>query len=223
MFKLPNLFTLANLITGSVGILMTVLHGPQVSLHYVLIGVIFDFFDGFTARKLKMTSPIGKELDSLADMVTFGVLPGLGMYFMIAEASENMYLPYVAFLLIAFSALRLAKFNVDERQSDTFYGLATPANALFITSLAFLELRWVHHPLVLTGLSLVFSILLIADIRMFAFKFKNFGWKDNKWKFLAIALAFFAVIWKGVGSIPFIVLGYIIFSFVNIWLPKRNN
>ena len=131
---LPNALTCGNLLCGCVGIIFTLQDGAAVSAWFVWAACVFDFLDGFAARALKVNSPIGKELDSLADMVSFGALPAIVMFQMIDTISSNNFFPYTAFSLAIFSALRLAKFNVDDKQKDSFIGLPVPANALFITS-----------------------------------------------------------------------------------------
>ncbi len=216
MFNIPNLFTLANLLSGTIGILYISQNGPDKAIYFVLAGGFFDFFDGFLARRLKVNSLIGKELDSLADMVTFGVLPGMTMFYMIQATTDNLYLPYIGFLITAFSALRLAKFNVDERQSDTFYGLNTPANTMFITGLPFVSLAFLHTLPALITLTVIFSGLLIMDVKMFALKFKSLGWKENQWKFLALIAAGVSIVIFGIAAIPFIILSYILFSFIPV-------
>src|SRR5690242_19132741 len=135
---LPNFLTCCNLICGCFGIVCLLENRNIPAAYFVWTAGVFDFFDGFTARMLKVSSPIGKELDSLADVVSFGVLPALVMYKLIGDHTANEWLPYAAFMIAAFSALRLAIFNVDETQTDSFKGLNTPANSLFITSLPLL-------------------------------------------------------------------------------------
>ena len=131
---LPNLFTSLNLLSGCIGIVFISSGKLEYALYFVLTGVFFDFLDGFSARLLKVSSPIGKELDSLADMVTFGVLPSFVIYELLNPLTDG-WMPYTSFLIAIFSALRLAKFNVDTRQREVFIGLPTPANAVFISGL----------------------------------------------------------------------------------------
>jgi CDP-diacylglycerol--serine O-phosphatidyltransferase len=153
--------------------------------YFVWAAGVFDYFDGFVARLLKVSSPIGKELDSLADVVSFGVLPALVMYKLIGEHTTSEALPYIAFSIAAFSALRLAIFNIDETQTDSFKGLNTPANTL------------------------LFSLLLVSRIEIFALKFKNFTWADNKLRFTFLLLAVVLLALFQITAIPFIILLYI--------------
>lgn len=174
----------------------------SVALLWIVIGAVFDFFDGMTARLLHVSSPIGKELDSLADDVTFGVAPSAILFSQLAvmDAPSMLQhplpgtglmwadlLPYLAFIMAAFSALRLAKFNLDERQAMGFIGLPTPANALFWGSLILSAKHWEtlspYMSVALIALMLVSSWLLIAEIPMFALKFKHWGWKGNELRY----------------------------------------
>jgi CDP-diacylglycerol---serine O-phosphatidyltransferase len=209
---LPNFLTCCNLLCGCLGIVF-LLEGRTVpAAYFVWIACVFDFFDGFAARMLKVSSPIGKELDSLADVVSFGVLPAMVMYKMLAEASTSEVIPFVAFLIAMFSALRLAIFNIDETQSDSFKGLNTPANTLFITSLPLLHGvvgEWLFLPITLISITLVFSLLLVSRIEIFALKFKNFSWSDNKVRFTFLGLSVLLLIIFQVAAIPLIILLYI--------------
>src|SRR5687768_17443173 len=208
----PNFLTCCNLLCGCLGIVF-LLEGRTVpAAYFVWIACVFDFFDGFAARMLKVSSPIGKELDSLADVVSFGVLPAMVMYKMLAEASTSEVIPFVAFLIAMFSALRLAIFNIDETQSDSFKGLNTPANTLFITSLPLLHGvvgEWLFLPITLISITLVFSLLLVSRIEIFALKFKNFSWSDNKVRFTFLGLSVLLLIIFQVAAIPLIILLYI--------------
>jgi len=209
---IPNALTCGNLVCGCLGILASFQYPPIAPAYFVWAACIFDFFDGFAARAFKSYSPMGKELDSLADMVSFGVLPALVMFRLMSGVSQNEWLPYSAFLLVVFSALRLAKFNIDENQRDSFIGLPTPANALFITSLVFLggSLSIVtSNPFILLSLTVLFSFLLISPIPLFALKFKNFTWSDNKLQFTFGLLSVLLLIVLRAAGIPFIILLYI--------------
>ena len=174
-----------------------------------------DFFDGFAARLLKISSPIGKELDSLADMVSFGVVPSLYMYTAISLESPFSLLPYVALLIAVCSALRLAIFNLDESQSHSFKGLPTPANTFFITSLPFLNspvLDVVFSPIILSIITVVFSLLLVSRIDLFALKLENFSWSDNKVRFTFLLLAVLLLAVLKLAALPLIILSYIALS-----------
>lgn len=201
---IPNALTSCNLICGCIATLYALQPTPnyQLSLLFIVAGATFDFFDGFAARLLHVSSPIGKELDSLADCITFGFAPA-GIVFsllitstpVLAASGGSMWkvLPYVAFLMAAFSALRLAKFNLDTRQSDTFIGMPTPANALLWGSLSLgVSEVGVRTPLVAAALVagvLLACWLLVCEIPMFALKFKHFRWKGNALRYLFILIS----------------------------------
>lgn len=222
---LPNFLTCCNLLCGCLGIVF-VLEGRDIPAAYLVwLAGLFDFFDGFAARMLKVTSPIGKELDSLADVVSFGVLPALVMYKMIGSSTASPILPFAGFLIAVFSALRLAIFNVDETQTDSFRGLNTPANTLFITSLPLLYNdvgRWLYEPWVLISITVVFSFLLVSRIEFFAFKFKNFRWHDNQIRFTFLLLAVLLLVILQIPAIPIIILLYIVLSLIENRIRGRN-
>ena len=180
---IPNTITCCNLISGCVATVFALFGIPEMALLFIILGAVFDFFDGMTARVLGVSSPIGKELDSLADDVTFGVAPASILFWFLGiidypeflEGWRNV-IPFLAYIIAAFSALRLAKFNLDTRQTTSFIGLPTPANALFwgslIVGLGTQMMFWTYSlPLLLIGI-VVSSWLLIAEIPMFALKFK---------------------------------------------------
>lgn len=221
---IPNFLTSMNLFIGCIGILQVVLHGAEYGLTFIIIAAVFDFLDGFAARLLKVSSPIGKELDSLADMVSFGVLPAIIMFKMLQEANHSFeYLPYLGLIIAVFSALRLAKFNIDTRQTDQFIGLPTPANALFIAGLPFFNDLLVQYQLpsltanswMLSSITVLFSFLLVSELKLIALKFKNFGFKENASKYLLIVIAILGTLIFGVGAIPPIILFYIALSLFN--------
>ena len=220
---IPNLLTLSNLLCGCVGILLA-REAPLLAPAYLVwLACVFDFFDGFAARWLKTSSSIGKELDSLADMVSFGILPSLVMFTGLENSTSNKYIPYVAFLIAVFSALRLAKFNVDENQKETFIGLPTPANALFITGLSFLDtpFNFIATTTGLVTVCVMFSLLLVAPVNLFALKFKNFSWADNKLRFTFIGLSVLLLGWKQAGAVSLIILLYVILSLASGALAKK--
>jgi CDP-diacylglycerol--serine O-phosphatidyltransferase len=217
---LPNALTSLNLLCGCFGI-VSVHNGPSgQAVWFVLAACVFDFLDGFTARALNVSSPIGKELDSLADMVTFGVLPSLVMFRMIDTLSASTYLPYAGFALAVFSALRLARFNVDETQRESFQGLPTPANALFISSLVYLRSPWdmfISQDYFLVIITVVFSGLLVAPVELFALKFKTYRWDDNRLKFTFLGFAgLLLVVWH-LAAMPFVILIYVGLSLLKSW------
>lgn len=194
---IPNTITSLNLISGCIATIFAVTGNPVLALLFIILGAVFDFFDGMTARLLGVSSPIGKELDSLADCVTFGFAPSALIFYMLQILDypgpmefARPYLPYIAFIMAAFSALRLAKFNLDERQTSSFIGLPTPANALFWGSLivggkeSLTNCHW--SAIIIIILMFVMSYLLIAEIPMFSLKFKHWNWSENKlrWSFI---------------------------------------
>ena len=190
-----------------------------LALLFIIIGAVFDFFDGMVARLLHVSSPIGKELDSLADDITFGFAPSAIVFSYLSTFHQHFYLlPFVAFVMAAFSALRLAKFNLDERQALGFIGLPTPANALFWGSLilglqewdvTFEGLEWV----ILAGV-LISCYLLVAEIPMFALKFKTWGWKGNEVKYIFILSCIPLLLLLGVSGLAVIIAWYVILSII---------
>ena len=194
---IPNFITSLNLFSGCVAVFLAFNGNYQGAFIAILIAAVFDFLDGFAARMLKAYSPMGKELDSLADVISFGMAPGAIVFSLLNETGINEWLPYLAFLIPVFSGLRLARFNIDERQTSSFIGLPTPANAIFWAGLAFSFSDFLVTNLwILVVFTLLFSYLLVAEIPMFSLKFKNLAWKDNQIQFLfligcAIILAIF--------------------------------
>lgn len=222
---IPNALTCANLLCGCLGIVSIIKNYPVEPAYFVWIACVFDFFDGFAARWLKVSSAIGKELDSLADMVSFGVLPAIVMYQWIDNAADISALAYIGLFIAVFSALRLAKFNIDTRQSDAFIGLPTPANTIFITSLTFLpdSIRpFVFSAEALIGITIIFSLLLVAPLDLFALKFKNFSWAENKIRFLFLALSIVLLVILQAGALPFVILSYILISLVSRLLGETK-
>ena len=233
---IPNAITCCNLISGCIAVILAIGQSYTAALLAIIAGAVFDFFDGMAARLLHVSSPIGKELDSLADVVTFGVAPSMMLFRFITDLSyvsllESMdqpgtsdmaiwiiYVPFVAFIMAAFSALRLAKFNLDERQSMGFIGLPTPANALFWGSLI---VGWGNALMKFSGiipvllvLMLLSCYLLVSEIPMFALKFKTWGWKGNEVKWFFIASCVPLVIFFQLGSLAIIVAWYLVLSVI---------
>jgi CDP-diacylglycerol--serine O-phosphatidyltransferase len=219
--QIPNLLTLLNLLFGVIGIVW-VLDGDILSgAYFILIAAGFDFLDGFVARLLKVQSDMGKELDSLADVVSFGVLPGLILFMMTKNQTEpESFLPYLTLIVPMLSAYRLAKFNLDTRQSDRFIGLPTPANALFISTLPYLALQWplmeqwLSSPVVLILLAWIFAILLVAEIPLIALKFKSLAFLKNKFRYILILLSIGMFALLQLAGIPLVILAYIGLSLV---------
>ncbi len=225
---IPNIITLSNLFCGILAIEQAFLHHFFWAGTFILLGATFDFFDGFSARLLGVSNIIGKELDSLADMVTFGVAPGVITYSFLRElTSETSLLPYFAFLIPLLSAVRLARFNVDENQSDKFIGLPTPANSIFFLSLPLIYKEYVDTTtstnLIITCvllLTLVFGLLLNARIELLALKFKTFKWSDNTFRFSFVIITVLLLISLTIlgyfyVAIPTIIIIYLLISVIN--------
>ncbi len=210
---LPNAITCLNLFSGAAGVWLGFQGNYVGAMVAILLSALFDFLDGFVARLIHAYSDMGKELDSLADVVSFGLVPASIVFAMLSEANPTASYRFVGFAIVVFSALRLAKFNIDERQTSSFIGLPTPANALFWGGLALSYSSWlVQNPIVLIVLTLIFSYLLVAEVPMFSLKFKNFHWKDNKVPFLFLLVSVILIIWLRQDSISFIILWYILLS-----------
>ncbi len=217
--RLPNVITCANLFSGCVGIVFA-FKGDLFSAAYcVLVSGIFDFFDGMVARLLNVKSNIGKELDSLADIVSFGLLPGVVLFQLLKQSDLSAgYIPYLGFIITIFSALRLAKFNIDERQTIDFIGLNTPMNTLFIISLPFIE---ADYPLViksgwfLMGVIALNSFLLVSEMKIFSLKFSGLNWQKDKVKFIFLIISAILIAVLRFTATPFILVLYIVLSFVH--------
>lgn len=221
---IPNTLTCLNLFSGCIGVLFA-LRGEYTLVFYcVLASGIFDFFDGMVARALNVKSIIGKELDSLADMVSFGFLPGVVVYTLLQSATDSLYLPYFGFLITVFSALRLAKFNVDERQSTDFIGLNTPMNTFFIIALPFIAETYptiVYSVPVLFAVSIVCSWLLISELRLFSMKLSSLAWADNKYKYSFLLLSVCLLIAFKFVALPMILVSYFAFSFLHFEQERK--
>ena len=189
----------------------------EFALLLIIIGAVFDFFDGMTARLLGVSSPIGKELDSLADCITFGFAPSAIIFsYLSTFETHNFIIPFLAFIMAAFSALRLAKFNLDERQALGFIGLPTPANALFWGSLIVGTQEYLEEipyiPFILLAGVLLSCYLLVSEIPMFALKFKHWGWKGNEIKYIFVLSCIPLLLLLGVSGFAAIIAWYIILS-----------
>lgn len=224
---IPNTITCCNLVSGCIASVMAFEGHLLYAAAWIIAAAIFDFFDGLAARLLKAYSPLGKELDSLADMVSFGVAPGMILFFLLREAAPalplgqcNTYVPYLAFVIPAFSGLRLAKFNIDTRQTTSFIGLPVPAHALFWASAGHaVQPLAVANPALFTLLAIpvavASSLLLVAEIPMFSLKIKSLSWKGNELRYILAACAvLFTVVWGFLGIAGTILL-YIILSIFN--------
>jgi CDP-diacylglycerol--serine O-phosphatidyltransferase len=280
MFNLANLFTAANMLCGFVSIILTLAGRIDIAPLFILGGAVLDFFDGFIARKLKIAGPMGKQLDSLADMITFGIAPGMLMlvmiilgidisslipaedgarvyqndlsyfvYFQVAawfqalvyEVPNNFdasikFLPFVAMTIPFFSMFRLAKFNIDENQSDKFIGVPTPLNTIFFLFFplyfAYNLQNWGHQPkfihalfdcYTLSAISVLFSLLMVSNIPMIALKFKNWTWKDNYFRFSLIGISLIIIPLLTFWAIPIIVFLYLFLSLIENYQTKKKN
>src|ERR1035437_1611648 len=210
---IPNFITCLNLFSGCVGVYLAFQGNFQGAFIAIIVSAVFDFFDGFAARLLKAYSPMGKELDSLADMVSFGVLPGAMVFSLLLKTAINEWLPYLAFIIPVFSGLRLAKFNIDERQTSSFIGLPTPANAIFWGGLIIsFESFLSSYSWLLIILILLFSYLLVAEIPMFSLKFKNYAWKSNQTQYLFLIGCAFILAFFQLSAFPILIGWYIALS-----------
>jgi CDP-diacylglycerol--serine O-phosphatidyltransferase len=239
---IPNTITLLNLLAGLLALIHAFNGNYNEAFSLVCLGIFFDYWDGFFARIWKVQSPIGLQLDSLADMVTSGVVPGLVMYKMLADIQENQsqynltedtyymgVVPYLGFLITLASCYRLAKFNVDTRQTDSFIGLPTPANALLIMSIPMIqfhsEFEWLvdflSNPYVLVGVTVLSSYLLNAEIPLFSLKVKSFSWEKYKMQVVFLILSLILIIFLEFIAIPIIILLYVILSVVNNTIFKK--
>jgi CDP-diacylglycerol--serine O-phosphatidyltransferase len=234
---LPNAITCANLFSGCVGIVFAFQQNLIVAAYALFLAAIFDFFDGFASRVLQSFSGIGKELDSLADMVSFGVLPSVILYELFLQAPPvagiGSYLNFISFLIPVFSALRLAKFNTDTRQAEIFIGLPTPANAILIASFPLIILQYpnlsgyILNPYILAVFVLVMCALLVAEMPLMSLKFKNRDFNKNIYRYLLLLLSAILVLFFKFAAVPAVILIYIVlsiiqFKFVHNEVPGRN-
>ena len=219
---IPNTITCLNLISGCIATYFAFQGDYRMALLFIIIGAVFDFFDGMSARLLHVSSEIGKELDSLADDITFGFAPSAMVFsFLSSFHIHEPFVPFLAFVMAAFSALRLAKFNLDERQALGFIGLPTPANALFWGALlvrldgsTWLESeQFSQYGLyIILALLLVSCYLLVSEIPMFALKFKHWGWKGNEVKYIFLITCIPLLLLLGTGGIAAIIAWYVFLS-----------
>lgn len=218
-----------NLLSGILSIYFGMKGEIQFSAALIFVAALFDFFDGFLARILNAKSDIGVQLDSLADMVSFGVAPAFVLFhtFFMPEVgmSHENYLPFIAFMVPLFSALRLAKFNIDENQASSFIGMPTPAVALLLASFPIMILvclaenkglyyDLVTNPYVLAGIAVVSSLLMVSPLPMFAMKFTSVSWGENQTRYIFIVLSVFLIILLKLAAIPLIIITYLLLSIV---------
>lgn len=232
--QIPNIITLLNLFSGTIAITLAFNGNFLGVVIWVVIAAIFDFLDGMVARFLKAFSPLGKELDSLADVVSFGVAPASALYILMKDGiiypyflqSISHLIPYIAFLIPVFAAYRLAKFNIDSRQSNSFIGLPTPANGLFWISYCYAIDKFAIHNEIIIYVTviavIIMSIIMIAEIPMFSFKSKNKGFKGNVSQLILILLSITFLAVFGIGGVALSIIAYIFISiFSNSYKTKR--
>lgn len=226
-FTIPNLLTLSNLFCGAMAVVAALEGNLVLTFWLVMLSAVCDFLDGFAARLLNQYSALGVQLDSLADMVSFGLVPSMVTFSILRTlefGGECGVWCYVAFIIVLFSALRLARFNIDESQHEEFLGLPTPACSIF-----FVATGWMFDKGLLPNIdavwyavsAVVMATLLIVPVRMFSFKFKSFGWRGNELRFMFVILAVVAfAIWQ-VKVVPTVIVAYILISLVRHLLAKR--
>ena len=235
---IPNFFTMLNLFCGCVALQFVSHEEYELVFLFVSLGIFFDFFDGFFARKFNVAGPLGVQLDSLADMVTSGVVPGYVMYQLIMDR-KNLYtndlslqdqlFPYLGFIITLGACYRLAKFNIDTRQSDSFIGLPTPANALFFTSLPILPLVlhdnfhiiFSYNKWILLALTFLSAYVMNAEIPLFSLKIKNFSFAKYKLQIFFLAISVLMLIFLQIVAVPLIILLYVLLSVINNILNKK--
>ncbi|HVA97784.1 MAG TPA: CDP-diacylglycerol--serine O-phosphatidyltransferase [Bacteroidia bacterium] len=228
MKHIPNFFTSLNLFCGCLAIVFSFSGYLEWAAAMIGLAAIFDFLDGMFARLLMVQSEIGKQLDSLADMVTFGVTPGVILFEMFNRALLGNYpeLPFFAFVITVFSAIRLAKFNLDTRQTNSFIGVPTPANAILVASFPLIMqfqahwagIEWTSIFLNI-GFLIIFTVLmsylLIAELPLFALKFKDFSFKNNSLRYIFLGISVLLLITCQFVGIPIILILYLILSIIN--------
>ena len=215
---IPNTITCCNLLSGCVSILFTCNNHILWASAMIFVAAVFDFLDGFAARTLDAKSPIGGELDSLSDVVSFGVAPSFIVAWFLSKSGIGWWVhdvnlfPMLGFILAAFAAVRLAKFNIDTRQSHNFIGLPVPAVGLFIASLPFFTME--INPYLLLAMVAIFSWLMISEVPFFSFKIKNLKFKDNVLRYFVVIFAVIALIIMKLAALPFVFLFYILLSVI---------
>ena len=230
---IPNLITLLNLLSGLFAVIYALDGDLIMAAFYIVLGILFDFFDGFAARILNVSGELGKQLDSLADMVTSGVAPAMILLKLIEKSTEgnSEFLPIIGLLFALAAAYRLANFNIDTRQTSSFIGLPTPAATLVVISLPLILhldsnyntiVNLINNPYVLIGITITLSILMNAEIPLFSLKFKNFTLKDNKIVYLFLAISVLLLVLLQFIAIPLIIFLYVAISLLPIIKKNRN-
>ncbi len=231
--NLPNLLTSLNLLSGVVGLLLLMQGNIGIASLMILIAGVFDFLDGMVARLLHVKSILGKELDSLADVVSFGVLPGFILYnIVLLQNPEWVILSFVPLLIPIFSALRLAKFNIDNRQEEEFRGMPTPAMAIFVASLQapygisdlFEQTNiyfFLFHPITLSAISLILCILMISELRLFSLKLKKISFAAYPYAMVFLIIAVLLVSVFKTAGLGFSVIIYIVVSVIKLLVERK--
>ena len=227
---LPNFFTLLNLTSGSIGAVLALRGHLTEAALCIWVGAFFDFFDGWLARLLKAYSPLGQQLDSLADLITFGWLPASVIYKLITNYTHLPYLPYIALLIPNFSALRLARFNIDTRQQSIFIGLPTPANGILISTLPLIitanKYIWLtaflSHPYTLVMLVILTSYLLVANIPLIALKFTTYAWHPNRFKYSFLLTSVLLILAFKVEGLALSIILYVLISPIMVRLQQER-
>jgi len=238
---IPNLLTLLNLLSGLVAVMFAAINQLEMAAYFVFIGIFFDYFDGFAARLLKVQGELGKQLDSMADVVTSGVVPGIVMFQLIRQSmgqwtepiwftsvDKLTWLPFLGLIITLAAAYRLANFNIDTRQTTSFIGLPTPALTLFVLALPLIlnqdtsigAVNLIKNPIVLIAITLLGSYLMNANIKMFALKFKTYQLKENYIKYLFLILSIILLIMFHFIAIPIILILYILISILQSFISK---
>jgi CDP-diacylglycerol--serine O-phosphatidyltransferase len=234
--QVPNLFTCGNLFCGCIALLAIADLQLWIASYMIFLAAFFDLFDGMSARILNVQSPFGKELDSLADVVSFGVVPafimvGLMSHDELVHAINFTERPilFLPLIIALFSALRLAKFNIDTRQTNSFLGLPTPSNSIFIASLPLIIKNdefglseIIYNPYFIGIMSVILSLLLVSEIPLFAVKFKNLSWRDNAYQYILIITAVVLLIILKFAALPLIIFFYILLSLIKNYSVKTS-
>lgn len=220
---IPNIITCCNLTAGSLAVIMALRGTFEQAAIFILIAAVCDFLDGLSARLLHAYSDMGKELDSLSDLISFGLAPGLMVYallndYLLLPYGNLEYLAYIALLIPVAGGIRLAKFNVDNRQTTSFIGLPIPANALFWIGVCFADTRdW--HPVIILALIVLFSYLMVSNLPMFSLKASNLSWSNNKLRYILIITSLGLIIWLGLTGLAGAIIAYILLSLI-AWIRK---
>ena len=218
---IPNIC--CNLTAGSLAVIMALRGTFEQAAIFILIAAVCDFLDGLSARLLHAYSDMGKELDSLSDLISFGLAPGLMVYallndYLLLPYGNLEYLAYIALLIPVAGGIRLAKFNVDDRQTTSFIGLPIPANALFWIGVCFADTRdW--HPVIILALIVLFSYLMVSNLPMFSLKASNLSWSNNKLRYILIITSLGLIIWLGLTGLAGAIIAYILLSLI-AWIRK---